>query len=105
MKTQDILFLAGGFAAGYFIFGGKTESMGSTIREAENNDRGIQILPSGYGHWEVTADYRGKRVTIVTTDSMAIDDFKSEFGEKDGRVNRRKRGYEKLMWYISRSQQ
>jgi hypothetical protein len=53
-------------------------------------------LPSGYGHYKVGIKYRGKLITAVTNNMQAVDDYKSEDGEKDGRVLRRKRGYECL---------
>jgi len=73
--------------------------MRTTIKEAENNTRGLTIEFSGYGHYKITADIRGKRKHCITTNSMAVDDFKSEFGEIDEatRENRRKRGYEDLI--------
>jgi len=57
--------------------------MRTTIKEAENNTRGLTIEFSGYGHYKITADIRGKRKHCITTNSMAVDDFKSEFGEID----------------------
>lgn len=73
--------------------------MRTTIKEAENNTRGLTIEFSGYGHYKITADIRGKRKHCNTTNSMAVDDFKSEFGEIDDRTleNRRKRGYTELL--------
>ncbi len=38
----------------------------------------IQIMPSGYGHWKITVDYYGKSISCTTTNSMAIDDYKSD---------------------------
>lgn len=58
--------------------------MKATITQAENNDRNLTIR-------------------TVTTNSSAIDDFNSEFGDKvDGR-NRRKVGYESLCNEIIRT--
>jgi hypothetical protein len=53
-------------------------------------------LPSGYGQYKVGIKYRGKLITALTNNMQAVDDYKSEDGEKDGRVLRRKRGYECL---------
>jgi hypothetical protein len=74
-----------------------------TIKQAELNEKNIRIKQTGYGHWQVSADYYGKRRTIVTTDSEAIDNFNSEFGEKKDGCNRRKQGYATLLSYIKRA--
>lgn len=104
MKTENIFAFGLGAIAGYAIFSKQNDAaVGYTIKEAQNNDRNIRIEFAGYGHWDVSADYRGKRVKIRTTDSMAIDDFKSDPYEKDGRENRRKRGYTTLMNAIARA--
>lgn len=68
--------------------------MKATISQSERNERNLTVKFSGYGHWKIECDYRGKRIRTTTTDSQAVDDFNSEFGEKDedGR-NRRKNGY------------
>lgn len=73
--------------------------MKATIKEAENNARYLRIQFNGYGHYKIEADIRGKRKSCITTDSRAVDDFNSEFGEKDERTkeNLRKRGYETLI--------
>lgn len=70
--------------------------MKATITQAENNDRNLTIKMTGYGHWRVSMDYRGKTISTVTTNSSAIDDFNSEFGDKMDGCNRRKAGYEAL---------
>lgn len=71
--------------------------MKATIAQAEYNERNLDIQQTGYGHWRVTMDYRGKRIGAVTTNSAAVDNFRSEQGERDnsGR-NRIKAGYEDL---------
>ena len=56
----------------------------------------ITILKSGYGHWKITMEYRGKDISTTTTNSMAIDDYNCDEFEKDGRVLRKKRGYKQL---------
>lgn len=56
----------------------------------------ISILPSGYGHWKISMEYRKKTISCVTSNSTAIDDYRSDEFEKDGRVLRKKRGYECL---------
>lgn len=70
--------------------------MNTTIKQAENNERNLTIKTAGYGHWRVSMDYRGKTISTVTTNSMAVDDFNSEFGEKRDGCNRRKSGYGSL---------
>lgn len=104
MKTQNILAFAAGTVAGYFIFGNQNNdaAMGYTIRQAENNDKDLRVEQSGYGHWKISCLYRGKRIHAITTDSMAIDDWKSDYGEKDGRENRKLRGYATLISQIYR---
>ena len=75
-----------------------------TISQAERNERNLTVRMTGYGHWRVECDYRGKRISTVTTNSMAVDDFNSDSGDKDqhGR-NRIKQGYESLCSEIIRS--
>jgi len=53
-----------------------------TINQAETNEKRLTIRQTGYGHWKIECDYRGKRIYTITTDSMAIDDYRSEQGEK-----------------------
>jgi hypothetical protein len=67
--------------------------MKATIEQAENNERFLTISKTGYGHWRIECDYRGKTISTITTNSMAIDDFNSEFGEKKQGKNRRLMGY------------
>lgn len=56
----------------------------------------ITILPSGYGHWKISMQYYNKTIITITNNSQAIDDYKSEDWEKDGRVLRKNRGYNLL---------
>ena len=68
--------------------------MTATIKQAENNERNLTIAQTGYGRWKISCEYRGKTISTATTDSSAIDDYRSEFGEKDNDgYNRRKAGY------------
>jgi hypothetical protein len=70
--------------------------MKATIKQAEQNQRNLSIMSTGRGHYRIECDYRGKTIYTVTTNTMAIDNFNSEMGEKiDGR-NRIKEGYENL---------
>jgi len=71
--------------------------MKATISQAEKNERNLTVRPSGYGHWKIECDYRGKRIRTTTSDSISVDNFNSEFGEKDKHgTNRRKIGYIEL---------
>ena len=56
----------------------------------------ISILPSGYGHWKISMEYRNKEISCVTNNSTAIDDYRCDEFEKDGRELRKKRGFEQL---------
>ena len=77
--------------------------MKATIKQAESNERNLSIRMTSYGHWKIECDFRNKRISTVTTNSSAIDDFNSEFGEKDCcGYNRRKQGYESLINEIIR---
>ena len=68
--------------------------MEATIKQAEDNVRNLIIKKSSYGHWIITCEFRGKRYSSITTNSMAVDDFNSEFGEKDEwNKNKRLQGY------------
>ena len=79
--------------------------MKATIKQAEQNERNLSIMSTGRGHYRIECDYRCKRIYTITTNTMAIDDFNSEFGEKmDGR-NRMKEGYECLVNTIIRDNQ
>jgi hypothetical protein len=70
--------------------------MKATIKQAEQNQRNLSIMSTGRGHYRIECDYRGKNIYTITTNTMAIDNFNSEMGEKiDGR-NRIKEGYENL---------
>lgn len=76
--------------------------MKATISQAEQNERNLSIRMTGYGHWKVECDFRGKRISTTTTNSIAVDNFNSEFGEKQEGRNRRKEGYEDLINEIIR---
>ncbi len=72
--------------------------MKATIKQAEKNERDLSIEFNGYGHFKIGCEYKGKRIYTTSTDSEAVDNFKSEFGEKNhwGR-NARKSGYVTLI--------
>jgi hypothetical protein len=60
------------------------------------NTNNLTVTPSGHGHYRVTTTHYGKEISCVTSNMPAIDDFKSEDGEKDGRELRTLRGYKSL---------
>lgn len=70
--------------------------MKATVLQAETNERNLSIMSTGRGHYRIECDYRGKRISAITTNTMAIDNFNSEHGEKKDGRNRMKEGYEDL---------
>jgi len=56
----------------------------------------LRLEFTGYGHYRVNLEYYGKEISYVTTNMPAVDDYRSEDGEKDGRELRSKRGYTSL---------
>lgn len=56
----------------------------------------LTVRPSGHGHYSVETTHYGKTIKCTTNNMQAIDDFKSEDGEKDGRELRQLRGYRAL---------
>lgn len=61
----------------------------------------IVLSFNGYGHYKITATYRGKEITTVTSDMRAIDNYKCDEDERDNRNRKRKlQGYKTLMGYI-----
>lgn len=78
--------------------------MKATISQAQKNEKNLSIEFRSYGHWKISMDYRGKRISATTTDSQSVDNFKSDWDEKDydGR-NRRKSGYVSLCEEIIRN--
>lgn len=76
--------------------------MKATIKEASQNKRNLHIVFRGYGHWRVFMDYRGKRISTITTNSEAVDNFNSDIDEKKDGQNRIKLGYEHLCHEIIR---
>lgn len=51
----------------------------------------LSVLPNGHGHWLISTDHYGKSMCCITTNSVAIDEYKS--GESRAEVTR---GYKKL---------
>ena len=76
--------------------------MKATIKEAENNEKNLTVKMTGYGHWRIECDYRSKRISTVTTNSIAVDDWNSEQGETARSYKGKGRGYNRnLMGYLS----
>lgn len=46
------------------------------------------LLPSGHGHYSYLIQFRGKEYKTVTNNMRAVDDFKSDEGEKRWRRDR-----------------
>lgn len=70
--------------------------MKATIREAEMNERNLTIRSTGYGQYKLTIDYRGKEISCHSTNSIDVDNFKSDFGDIEDGFNRIKLGYTNL---------
>lgn len=71
--------------------------MKATIKQAETNERKLSITNTGYGQYLIECDYRGKRIKCHSTNSSAVDNFRSDSGEKLRGTNRIKLGYETLI--------
>lgn len=71
-----------------------------TVKEAHDNKRNLSVIPEGFGHWKIECDHRGKRISTITCNSLSVDDWKSDPDDMDGRVNRKKQGYEALVYEI-----
>lgn len=56
----------------------------------------LRVQPNGHGHYKVFTTHYGKEINCVTSNMQAIDDLKSEDGEKDGRVLKQLIGYNNL---------
>lgn len=44
--------------------------------------KNISIKQTGYGHWEVSTTFRNKTIKCITTNSVAIDNYKSDLMPK-----------------------
>lgn len=56
-------------------------------------------LPSGYGHYKVTFEIRGKRKTHTTTNTMALDRIRNDNdGIEQGRFYRTKKQALQVLW-------
>ena len=74
-----------------------------TLSYAINNTKNLTTRFSGYGHYKISMIHRGKRIATTTTNVSAIDDYKSEPFEKDGRKYRMLRGYRDLVSELIRN--
>ena len=51
---------------------------------------------TGYGHYTYLIQYRGKEYRTTTDNAHAVDDLRSEDGQRDGRELRQLRGAKAL---------
>lgn len=67
----------------------------------------IQIQQTGYGHWRVTTEYRGKLISCTTTDSISIDNYRSDMSDRERGVmgQTRKQAAQSLRSQIIRANQ
>ena len=79
----------------------KKKRMRATVKEAYRNERGLQIEMIGYGHWKISCLVRGVSKSCITTNSYAVDLFRSDELRRDGRSCRRQ-GYIELCSEIIR---
>lgn len=70
--------------------------MKASISQAESNERNLTITRTGYGQYSLSMTYRGREITCHSTNSIDVDNFNSELGEKEDGCNRIKMGYENL---------
>ena len=43
--------------------------------------KNLTLMPSGYGHYKITINYRGKQYSATTSNMPAIDAYKSDKGD------------------------
>ena len=67
--------------------------MKATLKQAQRNERNLSVMKTGFGHWKVSCDYRGKRISTTTTDSVSVDLWNSDPTERTCQ------GYPMLMGY------
>ena len=60
----------------------------------------LSVLPHGHGHWLISTDHYGKNIGCITTNSVAVDEYKQ--GESRAEINR---GYKSLRNEIIRKNQ
>lgn len=73
------------------------------LKDAVYNTRNLKTSFSGHGHYKISMLYRGKTISTTTNNMPAIDDFKSDEFEKDGREYRKLRGYRALISELLRA--
>lgn len=74
--------------------------MKATIKEAHENRRRLTIRKTGYGHFKISCLWYGREYSTTTTDTVSVDNFRSEDDEKWEGRNRVLYGYECLCGQI-----
>jgi len=77
--------------------------MKATLKQAQRNERNLSVMKTGYGHWKITCDYRGKRISTTTTDSESVDLWNSDRAERNCQGYSMLRGYSTLCAEIVRA--
>ena len=77
--------------------------MKATLKQAARNERNLSIMLTGHGHWKIICDYRGKRIHTTTTDSVSVDNFRSDPTDRDREGYPKLRGYRSLCSEIVRA--
>jgi hypothetical protein len=77
--------------------------MKATIKQAANNERNLSVLKTGYGHYRISCDYRGKRISTVTTDAHSVDEWRNDPTDRDRWGYPVLRGYRTLCAEIVRA--
>jgi hypothetical protein len=77
--------------------------MNATYKQALENKKNLTIRAAGNGYWHIGCVHRGKNISAITTDSLAIEDFSCENnGEKRDGKDRKLIGYVSLCEKIIR---
>jgi hypothetical protein len=72
--------------------------MRNKIEKAFEKESSLKVSQTGYGQYLIECEYRGKRISCHSTDSLSVDNLHSEPEEKDERGrNRVSVGYEALL--------
>lgn len=56
----------------------------------------LDVTKTGYGHWKILTTHYNKEINCITTNSSAVDDYRADDSDKQGRVLVRLRGYNSL---------
>ena len=75
---------------------GGGNSVNAAKHKMSKSNNYLRLEFRSYGHYRIILEYYGKEISCITTNMPAVDDYKSEDGERDGRELRTKRGYEAL---------